>query len=94
MAIAAGKVAAANIDSALGYHHDVFDDVGIPSASPSLPPTGRVDLRDRRFSESAQDFDLAKLGMTKQESDQESARCLRCDHYGFGAVFGEDAHIW
>lgn len=94
LAIAGGKVAAANIDAALGYRHDVYDDVSIPLAHASLPPTGRVDLRDRRFSESAKDFDIAKLGMSRQEAEQESARCLRCDHYGFGAVFGEESRAW
>lgn len=93
-AIAAGKVAAANIDEALGFHHDVFDVVDIPPARPAIGPSGRVNLKDVAFAEAAQTFDIAKLGMTCQEASQESARCLRCDHYGFAATANEEVPAW
>lgn len=93
-AIAAGKVAAANIDEALGYHHNVHDEVKIPAPLTPLSATGRVEQTNRKFSEAIQDFDIAKNGMTLDEVMQESSRCLRCDHHGFGKVCGKEALVW
>ncbi len=93
-AIAAGKVAAANIDNALGYTHDVHDYVDVPAARPAIGPHGRIDLKDVIFAEAAQTFEIAKLGMTAQEAAQESSRCLRCDHYGFGATCSQEVATW
>ena len=93
-AIAAGKVAAANIDEALGYAHDVFDSVDIPPARPAIGACGRVNLKDVAFAEAALTFDLAKIGMSCQEAAQESSRCLRCDHYGFAATRTEEVSAW
>lgn len=93
-AIAAGKVAAANIDNALGYTHDVHDYVDVPNARPAIGPHGRIDLKDVIFAEAAQTFELAKLGMSPQEAAQESSRCLRCDHYGFGATCSQEVATW
>lgn len=93
-AIAAGKVAAANIDEALGFHHDVYDPVPIPPARPAIGPSGRVNLKDVAFADAAKNFDIAKLGMSCQEASQESARCLRCDHYGFAATNLEEVPAW
>lgn len=93
-AVAAGKVAAANIDSALGFKHNVFDEVEIPAATQVLPATGRVELCNRNFSEAIQSFDIAKDGMSDEEAQQESSRCLRCDCHGFGAVSGRKCLKW
>lgn len=93
-AIVAGKVAAANIDEALGYAHDVFDSVDIPPARPAIGACGRVNLKDVAFAEAALTFDLAKIGMSCQEAAQESSRCLRCDHYGFAATRTEEVSAW
>lgn len=93
-AIAAGKVAAANIDEALGFSHNVHDEVVIPSPLTPLSATGRVEQTNRRFAEAIQDFDIAKNGMTQDEVEQESRRCLRCDHHGFGKVCGKEALVW
>lgn len=93
-AIAAGKVAAANIDAALGFAHDVHDDVDVPPAHAALGPTGRVELRNVNFSEAVQSFDIAKLGMSCEEAFQEASRCLRCDHHGFGATRREEELTW
>jgi len=73
-AIAAGKVAAANIDEYLGYNHIITTDVKIPN--PRLSdrlPCGRVNLRERDSYNRVKDFDLIEIGMTRQEADQESA---------------------
>ena len=93
-AIAAGKVAAANIDEALGFAHDVFDEVDIPPARPAIGACGRVNLKDVAFAEAACTFDLAKIGMSAQEAAQEASRCLRCDHYGFAATRTEEVSAW
>lgn len=93
-AIAAGKVAAANIDEALGFHHNVHDEVTIPAPLTTRPATGRVEQTNRRFAEAIKDFDIAKNGMTQDEVEQETSRCLRCDHHGFGKVCGKEALVW
>lgn len=80
-AIAAGKVAAANIDDYLGYHHIIETDVQIPEARlADRIPCGRVNMRERDVSERTKNFDLVECGMTAEEAYQESRRCLRCDH--------------
>lgn len=93
-AIAAGKVAAANIDKAFGFAHDVYDCVEIPPAHVPLGPAGRIDLKNVDFKTAATSFDIAKLGMSVQEAAQESSRCLRCDKRGFGAVCNKEDLTW
>ncbi len=94
-AIQAGKVAAANIDNFLGYHHQIQADVEIPSARLSATPAcGRVNPGSRPACERANDFDLATLGMTENEAMQESSRCLRCDHFGYGNFKGGRQSKW
>ena len=95
MAIAAGKVAAANIDEYLGFNHIIESDVEIPE--PVLwdrIACGRVNLRERDALDRIEDFDLIELGMTAEEAKQESNRCLRCDHFGMGALKGGRTVRW
>lgn len=95
MAIAAGKVTAANIDEYLGFHHIIESDVEIPD--PLLidrVSCGRVNLRERDALDRIEDFDLIEYGMTEEEAKQESARCLRCDHFGLGAFKGGRTLRW
>lgn len=94
-AIAAGKVAAANIDNYLGYNHIISTDVDIPT--PRLddrPPCGRVNMLERDASERICDFKLVECGMTYAEAHQESYRCLRCDHFGYGVFKGGRIKKW
>ena len=94
-AIAAGKVAAANIDNYLGYNHIIESDVQIPE--PRLAdrmPCGRVNMRERDTPNRIKDFDLIECGMTLEEANQESRRCLRCDHFGFGIFKGGRIERW
>ena len=94
-AIAAGKVAAANIDEYLGYHHAITCDVEIPS--PRLddrPACGRVNMCERTAEERQKDFELMECGMTHEEALQESHRCLRCDHFGYGVFKGGRIKRW
>lgn len=94
-AIAAGKVAAANIDNYLGFHHEIEAEVEIPEPNLSdRVPCGRVNLTDRLSSERIKDFDLVENSMSLEEAMQESRRCLRCDHFGFGVFKGGRTEKW
>lgn len=94
-AIAAGKVAAANIDNYLGFNHEIVSDVEIPPAClDDRLPCGRVNLTEREAAQRKQDFDLAECGMSAQEAAQESSRCLRCDHFGYGNFKGGRSERW
>ena len=94
-AIAAGKVAAANIDQYLGFNHIITVDVEIPE--PSLadrPACGRVNMRERDAGERTKDFAIVECGMSCKEANQESRRCLRCDHFGYGIFKGGRTTEW
>ncbi len=94
-AIAAGKVAAANIDSYLGYNHIITSDVEIPT--PDLRDRdycGRINMAEREPAERKNDFELMEILMTEKESCQEAGRCLRCDHFGCGIFKGGRKTQW
>ena len=88
-AIAAGKVAAANIDEHLGYHHEITVDIDIPS--PKLnnrPPHGRINTTEREACQRKCDFEDIECGLTHEGAVTEASRCLRCDHFGYGIFKG------
>ena len=88
-AIAAGKVAAANIDEHLGFRHEIEVSIDIPA--PSLnnrPPHGRVNTTERDVYERRNDFKDIECGMTEEGACTEASRCLRCDHFGYGIFKG------
>ena len=88
-AIAAGKVAAANIDEHLGFHHEIRVDVDIPA--PRLnnrPPHGRINTTERQVCERKCDFEDIECGLTEEGAVTEASRCLRCDHFGYGIFRG------
>ena len=88
-AIAAGKVAAANIDEFLGYHHVISTDVKIPKVRMDTRKScARVNMKERSVCDRVKDFKLIECGMTEEEAMQESRRCLRCDRFGFGSFKG------
>ncbi len=94
-AIAAGKVAAANIDEYLGFHHRISCDVEIPDANlDEKKPCGRVDLCEISCEERQDSFAYIENGMTEEEAKQEASRCLRCDHFGFGILKGGRKSRW
>ena len=94
-AVAAGKVAAANIDNFLGFDHKIRCEVDIPPAHlTNTPPCGRVNLKNRHLSDYRGSFELLKEGMTAQEAHQEASRCLRCDHFGYGIFKGGRSKEW
>ena len=94
-AVAAGKVAAANIDTYLGYDHKISCDVEIPAAHfTNTPPCGRVNLKSNCTPNCKGDFSLVVEGMSLEEAQQESSRCLRCDHFGYGIFKGGRNTEW
>ena len=94
-AIAAGKVAAANIDEYLGFNHEIVTDVQIPTPDLSdLRPRGRINTSERDAGERVLDFQCIECGFTDQEAREESSRCLRCDHFGYGIFKGGRVEKW
>ena len=88
-AIGAGKVAARNIDEYLGYHHTLDCGVDVPAPSPNdRAPKGRVEISERPARERKHDFAYVEMPMSREEAVQECGRCLRCDHFGCGALEG------
>ena len=94
-AIAAGKAAAANIDEYMGFNHEIKVDVTVPTPRcTDLRPRGRVNATERDASERKCDFQCIECGMTDEEATQESSRCLRCDHFGYGIFKGGRVEKW
>ena len=92
-AIAAGKVAAANIDEYLGFRHEITVDVEIPA--PKLHnsgPRGRVNTTMREACERKCDFKDIECGLSCEGAAIEASRCLRCDHFGYG-IFREGRNV-
>lgn len=94
-AIAAGRVAAANIDEYLGFNHEIVNDIDIPEISyEDKLACGRVELSFRKPQERKNDFEPIENTMTDEECNQECGRCLRCDHFGFGVFRGGRSKKW
>ena len=51
-------------------------------------------MKERVASERIKDFELVEIGMSYDEAMQESRRCLRCDHFGFGVFKGGRKETW
>lgn len=94
-AIAAGKVAAANIDAFLGYNHKICSNIEIPAPQcENRPHCARINLTERAAAERKNDFELAENSMTTEEAMQEASRCLRCDCFGYGIINGKRSLRW
>jgi NADPH-dependent glutamate synthase beta subunit-like oxidoreductase len=92
-AVAAGKVAADNIDEFLGFDHKIISDIEIPApALSNKTRCGRVNLATKMHDKIENNFDLVAEGMSHEEACQECSRCLRCDHFGYG-IFREGRNI-
>ena len=88
-AIAAGQTAAFNIDEYLGYHHKIRCNVTAPPAMPNrCVPTARTEVEEVDPFERRMNFNEVEIAMTPEEAMREAGRCLRCDHYGCGAMVG------
>ena len=53
-----------------------------------------VDLGLRKPQDRKNDFEPIEFSMSDEEADQECSRCLRCDHFGFGAFRGGRSTKW
>lgn len=94
-AVAAGKVAAANIDAYLGFNHEIEVDIDIPLPElDDIYPCGRVEMKERYDKQRESDFEEVEYGMTYEEAMQEASRCLRCDYHGFGSFRGGRDTKW
>ena len=94
-AIAAGKVAAANIDEHLGFRHEIEVDIDIPA--PRLnnrAPHGRINTTEREACDRKYDFEDIECGLTEEGALAEASRCLRCDHFGYGIFRGGRNNKW
>lgn len=88
-AIAAGKVAAHNIDEYLGYHHTLLCEAVVPEAKEnSRVQTGRANITERPAYIRKHDFEHVENPYTYEEAMQEAGRCLRCDRFGCGSLKG------
>ncbi len=95
MAIGAGKAAAANIDEALGFCHQLDCGAQVPPArSNNRTPYGRVQVAERPARERRGDFECVEIPVSHEEAMQECGRCLRCDVYGIGALTGKEQGAW
>ncbi|MDY2777419.1 MAG: NAD(P)-binding protein [Collinsella sp.] len=94
-AINAGKVAAANIDHYLGFDHKITLDVELPPVQfKGKRACGRCEIKEHEAAERKCNWDLVEEGLTEEEAHQEASRCLRCDHFGFGAFRGGRTWQW
>ncbi len=94
-AVNAGKVAAGNIDNYLGFDHKVMLEVELPPVQfKGKTSCARCELTMREADDRKRDFDLIENGLTEEEAHQEAARCLRCDHFGYGAFRGGRIEQW
>ena len=94
-AINAGRVASANIAPYLGFDHKIKLDVELPTVQfKGKHECGRCELGEREAGERIHDWNLVEQGLTEEEARQEASRCLRCDHFGFGAFRGGRSLEW
>lgn len=94
-AVNAGKIAAGNIDEYLGFNHTISNDIELPPIQfKGKTSCARCEMVEREANERIEDFELVEKGLTDQEAHQEASRCLRCDHFGFGAFRGGRINQW
>ncbi len=94
-AIEAGKTAAGNIDTYLGFHSTLPKPPEVPKAThQARGAMGRINMVERTPSDRNDDFDIMEIGMTEEEARHECSRCLRCDHYGYGGFRGGREERW
>ena len=51
-------------------------------------------MTERPAAERRCDFALMEHCMTDEEAQQESSRCLHCDHFGYGILRGGRETKW
>ncbi|MDR2108155.1 MAG: FAD-dependent oxidoreductase [Coriobacteriales bacterium] len=94
-AVSAGKAAAASIDSYLGYNHRIELDVEVPPAFfSSRVYCARSNMTEPYPDDLVGNFVSVEVGLLPEEALQEASRCLRCDHFGSGALRGGRKTSW
>jgi len=94
-AIAAGKTAARNIDTYLGYSHEIKRTVELmPVSFTNTTACGRAQLPERDACSRKLDFEIIEGSFSLEEAKQEASRCLHCDHYGCGSFRGGRRDRW
>jgi NADPH-dependent glutamate synthase beta subunit-like oxidoreductase len=94
-AVAAGKVAAANIDNYLGFNHIIEPEIDAPYPDiVNITPWGRANGAERLARVRCNDFDAVENGLSLDEAIKEAQRCMRCDHYGYGAEWKDRRKKW
>jgi len=95
LAIAEGKVAAANIDAYLGYQHTIGPLVDtLPQSIVDVTPWGRANMTEREASDRKNDYNMIEQSMPCEAAGREAGRCLRCDHYGHGPYYEDRRKRW
>ena len=51
-------------------------------------------MKEREAFERKDDMLPMEIGMSEEEAKQESRRCLRCDHFGYGVLKGGRTRSW
>ena len=62
--------------------------------SPATRLTAASTTTERQACERKNDFTCIECGMTDEEANAESSRCLRCDHFGYGIFKGGRKSTW
>ncbi|MBK5253051.1 MAG: FAD-dependent oxidoreductase [Peptostreptococcaceae bacterium] len=94
-AVAAGKVAAANIDNYLGFNHIIEPELDAPYPDiVNITPWGRANASERLARVRRHDFEAVENGLSLDEAVKEASRCMRCDHYGYGAEWKDRRKKW
>lgn len=84
MAIGAGKYAAYNIDTALGFNHEIDPGVeALDKYTQYMQWCDREEVHERPAEERKNDFDYIELDTTSEFGQRETGRCLHCDMYGW-----------
>lgn len=94
-AVADGKAAARAIDGYLGFAHPISFEPDIPAPFfKSRIHCARSNMTELAGKDAHKSFDLVEAGLLPDEAAQEASRCLRCDHFGLGALRGGRQVSW
>ena len=83
------------LNECTGTEFTIEAEVEIPAPHLSaFTPRGRVSTTEREAGARKMDFQCIECGMTLEEAQRASARCLRCDHFGYGVCKGGREEKW
>lgn len=77
---------ASNINNCLSYNHIVLNEIELPHVTlKGRTKYMRCEMMGRETSKRIHDFNLIEKRLAEEEAHQKVARCLRCNHFGYGA---------